>query len=250
MRILAVDVGNTMIDLGLFEDDRLVGFRTVSTHSVNECKDFKKVLTFFSSDLAIVASVVPQFTPFVLEMLEVNEKYLFDHRFPMSLKLSYKNPEELGPDRIANSLYVFHNFKKNSIILDFGTAITVDVVTREGIHLGGAILPGVDLSLNSLYRSTARIKETTLDIPSSFLGKSTKECLEVGIMRGIEGTVRHIIKNIKRELGWRRALIVATGGSFFKIRELFPDFIFEPYITLKGLVTALFLTVKKESQYD
>jgi type III pantothenate kinase len=247
MRILAVDIGNTMIDTGLFEKERLLAYKTLSTPSRDEVERIKSHLEFFPFDSAIVASVVPQITESIVDFLGRERTHIFDYRFPLNFKLSYRNPAELGADRIANAYYVFRKYKRNSIVLDFGTAITIDVVSRDGVHLGGAILPGVDISLKTLYSKTALIREKSLGIPSSFVGKSTKECLEVGILRGTEGGIRYILENIKKEMGWKRPLLIATGGNFFMLREYLPELVFDSYLTLKGLVLAFLDRIEGKS---
>ncbi|TMD81897.1 MAG: type III pantothenate kinase [Chloroflexi bacterium] len=167
-----------------------------------------------SVDSVVVASVVP---PLNSALVQAIERY-FD-REPMvvgpgiktGLKIHYRDPKEVGADRIVAAMSAFKKYGGPLIIIDFGTGTTYDVVSKEGDYLGGAIAPGMGISVEALYERAARLQRVELKAPVTVIGRTTAESMQAGIIFGFTAQVEGMVDRIRKELG-AQPRVIATGG--------------------------------------
>jgi len=246
--ILAVDVGNTQTVLGLFGGGVLAGHWRVSTDPSLTADEIRvKISALFAvdgrswSDVAgvIVSSVVPQLT---LAYEEVAQRAT--GQAPMvvgpgvktGMPIRYENPHEVGADRIVNGVAAFRDFGGPVIVIDFGTATTIDVVTEDGAYLGGAIAPGVETSADALFSRAARLSKVDLEAPDRVIGRNTRESVQSGLLLGEAAMVDGLVRRAWEELGTHTA-VVATGGLAERMAPLCETIEHvDPDLTLKGLM--------------
>jgi type III pantothenate kinase len=245
--LLAADVGNTEIVLGVFEGDRLEHTWRLSTQAERTPDELSLALAGFLAQRGIsmekeitgvvIASVVPVVTAAFREMAA--------HVFPFppvmvgpgtktGVPILTDNPREVGADRVVNTLAAFARFGGPCIVVDFGTSTNFDVVSSKGEFLGGVIAPGMQVSAASLFARTARLTRVELVAPPSVIGKSTVEAIQSGLIFGTAGEVDAIVDRIKGEIG--PATVVATGGlAPIVIPHCRTIDHHEPWLTLEGL---------------
>jgi type III pantothenate kinase len=253
--ILALDVGNSQIFGGVFEDGRLtIRFRKASrtpTSSDELGLFLRAVLRENGGDPAAVGSiaccsVVPEA---IYSLRSCCRKYFGIDPFILQagaktgLKIRYRNPLEVGPDRIANAIAATHLYPdRNLIVVDFGTATTVDVIRAGRDYLGGIILPGLRISMEALERTTARLPNVEIVEAAELIGRSTTECIQSGLYFGHRAILKELTREV-REQAFRRepALVIGTGG-FSRLFEREPVFnAVLPDLILIGLERALSL---------
>jgi type III pantothenate kinase len=221
--LLVVDVGNTQTHIGTFRGDELVEhwrFATVRESTADELGAALRALldlrgmSFADLDDSIVSSTVPQLRP---EWTEMARRYL-GHEMPVvgpgvrtGMPIRYDNPREIGPDRLVNAVAGYARFQGPCVIVDFGTAVTHDVVSGEGEYLGGVIFPGVEISLEALSERAAALPRIDLVEPRSLIGKSTIDAIRSGMIFGYAAMVDGILARLQEQLGSDMRAI-ATGG--------------------------------------
>jgi type III pantothenate kinase len=245
--LLAADVGNTEIVLGVFRGSELLHTWRLSTQPDRTSDELALALEGFLEQGGVslqaevtglvVASVVPDVTAAFREMAA---RYL---PFPPVLvgpgtrtgvPILTDNPREVGADRVVNTLAAFTKYGGPAIVVDFGTATNFDVVSPEGAFMGGVIAPGMQASAASLFARTARLTRVELAAPPSVVGKSTVEAIQSGLIFGTAGEVDGIVTRIREELG--EAAVVATGGlAPVVIPHCSTIDHHEPWLTLEGL---------------
>lgn len=221
--IIAIDIGNTNIVVGVFSEGgfaarwRLASDtrRTADEYSIL----FEALLRRFDSLQAqpkgiVIGSVVP----ILSDILDAALRRLFScdlfhvtHASAMPVANKYAKPHEVGVDRLANAVGGMLLYGKPIIVVDAGTAVTLDVISQEGAYLGGAILPGIELSAEALAKRTARLPRVAAHEPHYAIGRTTVESIRSGLVLGLVGAVDHLIERMWEELGYRTAT-VATGG--------------------------------------
>jgi type III pantothenate kinase len=238
--ILTLDLGNTALAAGVWEDGRL-GEKWSQPFTVRGLDTrLRKLRDRAGIDSAILASVVPARNPALLRVCRRRlgiDCRLLTSRTPTGLKNLYSHPEQVGADRIANAVGAFHRYGGPAIVVDFGTAITFDVITEKFEYLGGVIAPGLGISTEALFKKAALLPRAEISLPRGVLGRETAEAIRSGVYWGTLGLVEKIIRELKRELGWgRETRLVATGGhaplilsGSRTIRKIAPD------LTLYGL---------------
>src|SRR5262245_19296083 len=253
--ILTLDVGNSQIFGGAFVDRQLtIRFRKPSRSptSSDELGLFLRgVLRENGGDPANVeqialCSVIPDF---IYSLRSCCRKYFGIEPFILQagartgLKIRYRNPAEVGPDRIANPIAAAHLYPdRNLIIVDLGTATTVDVVRARCEYLGGIILPGLRISMEALERSTARLPSVEIIPAAELIGRSTVECIQSGLYFGNRTLIRGLTAEIRDQaLGGEPALVIGTGGfsRLFERENIFN--VLQPDLVLIGLERALSL---------
>jgi type III pantothenate kinase len=226
--LLAVDVGNTQTQIGVFDDAELVEHWRFATDP-NATSDQLAVtivgmLTLRGIergriDASIVSTVVPQLAP---EYAQFSGHYLspadeaIDHlevgpSVKTRMPIVVDNPHELGADRLVNAVAAFDRIGGACVAVDFGTSTNFDVVSKGGEYLGGVIGPGVEISMKALTERTAKLPRIDLAQPGRAIGKNTKEAMEAGFVLGFAGLVDGIARRLREELGGD-ATIIATGG--------------------------------------
>ncbi|GAB4264838.1 type III pantothenate kinase [Thermincola ferriacetica] len=245
--LLVLDVGNTNIVLGVFEGANLLNSWRIATDKQKAVDEYGvqiRVLFDYSGVKpqkikdVIISSVVPPVTP----ILEGMAKKYFNAK-PMvvgpgiktSISIKYDNPREVGADRIVNAVAARALYKGPLIVVDFGTATTFCAISESGEYLGGAIAPGVGISMEALFTRAAKLPRVELIRPKNVIGKNTVSSMQSGIFYGFVGQVDGIIKRIKEEMG-ADAYVVATGGLAELIgRESRMIDVVNKNLTLEGL---------------
>ena len=246
--LLVIDIGNTNVVAGIFDCDQLIdSFRAISQleMTTDEASSFivdlleRQNLSKAQIDKIIVGSVVPPLT----SVFEEATRSLFDFdpvivtaRIKLPVKIEINQPDEVGADRIANAAAVFKQFGGPSIVVDFGTATTFDVINEIGSYIGGVIIPGPETSMAELARRAAKLFEIQIEPPEQVVGKSTAGALKSGLFFGTVGQVDYIIERIIEETGFENCTIVATGGLAGGIEKHSRHINqVEPNLTLDGL---------------
>lgn len=255
--LLTVDVGNTTIQCGLFEDEKLaLQFRRSTNPRLSSDElglFFRDVLALNNFDYKAVeriacCSVVPAINH---SLSNCFRKYFFKEALfiqagiKTGLKIKYANPREIGADRIAGAIGAVHaaassGGAKNLIVVDMGTATTVDVITKNNEYLGGAILPGAAMSVHALSEGTAQLPSVEVVQPKNVCGSSTIEAIQSGVFYGQAGAVRELVSKMEESVfGGERAFVIGTGGfsRSFESAGLF-DLVL-PDLVLQGLKVAL-----------
>ena len=240
--ILLFDIGNTNTHLGLADSRRVVKQANVPTAAWLNGTARKPVAKFATRarlEGAAFCSVVPQVTPFVrqsvtglwgLTCLELTPRTL------RGVGIDYPRPNSIGPDRLANAVAARHRFGAPVVVVDFGTAVTFDVVDRAGNYVGGVIAPGLAAMTDYLHEKTALLPRISMHEVRSSIGKSTEQAMLVGAVHGYRGLIRGLIMELKRELKAHRLPVVATGGYAHLIASKLPEITaVDPLLTLEGL---------------
>jgi len=249
--LLAIDIGNTNVTLGVFGDDdaetRLAEHWRLATHRGQTSDEVLVTLRvlFEQADMdprrvgdVIVSSVVPPLLPIWERVCEK----LFD-RMPLvvgpgirtGMPVRYENPHEVGADRIVNAVAAYEWMGGPVIAVDFGTATTFDCVSERGEYVGGAIFPGMLVSMEALFERAAMLRRVELAPPRSVIGKTTAHAVQSGMLYGYAGMVDAMVERIRGELG-AAARVIATGGLAGRIAgESRTIERVEPFLTLEGL---------------
>jgi type III pantothenate kinase len=221
--LLVVDVGNTQTHLGTFEGEQLLEhwrFATVRSSTADELGAALRNLLALRGmhlemlDGMIVSSTVPQLRP---EYTAMGTQYL-DAEVKMvgpglrtGMPIRYDNPHEIGPDRLVNAVAGYEKVGGPCVVVDFGTAVTYDVVSAGGEYLGGIIFPGVEISMEALTERAAKLPKVDLAEPGGVIGKSTQASIQSGIIYGFAGAIDAIARRLRGELG-EETEFIATGG--------------------------------------
>jgi type III pantothenate kinase len=245
--LLAIDIGNTNIVWGLYRGSTLVAHWRLATDAKKTADEYGVLFsTLFAHagqvpalvDGAILSSVVPALTGTFEAMVGT-----FFRQTPLivssdtvtGLTLTYANPKEIGSDRIVNAAAAYHKYRRDLIVVDFGTATTFCVVTKSGEYLGGVIAPGLGISADALFTRAAKLSKVELTRPKSVIGTDTAGSIQAGLLYGYAGLVDALVKRIERELG-RTTYVIATGGlATVIVPETTTINQVEPFLTLEGL---------------
>lgn len=221
--LLVIDVGNTNTVLGVYDEERLLHHwrvRTVIDHTVDEYGML--ILTLYQSrklnprstkDIIISCVVPPMLN--ILEPLCQRyfgvEPLVVGPGIKTGMPIFYDNPREVGADRIVNAVAAYEKYRREMIIVDFGTATTFDFISQKGEYLGGCIAPGIMISSEALFERAAKLPRVELSRPRCVITKDTVSAMQAGIMFGYAGLVDGIVERMKAESG-SDPLVVATGG--------------------------------------
>ncbi len=206
--LLAVDIGNTNIVLGLFKNDKLISKHRILTDSSARVKAAGPL------DAAIISSVVPHLTGDISRQIEKRYRVkpvIVSWRNIRGLKIALKNKGQVGIDRLVNAVAVKHLYGSPAVIIDFGTATTFCALDRTGRYLGGAITSGLAISRDILYERTAKLPFISIIKPERAIGRNTLEAMRSGLFYGYVDLVDGMIKRFKAQLGGK-AKVIATGG--------------------------------------
>lgn len=247
--LLAIDSGNTNIVFAVFDGEQVRGEWRASTDTERTADELgvwlMQLLTIeglkrTDIDACIIASVVPAM---VFNLKTLCRRYFAcepvvvgDEGVELGLEIRLDRPEEVGADRLVNAVAAHKFYNGPLIVIDFGTATTFDVVDAKGNYCGGAIAPGINLSLEALHMAAAKLPRVAIGRPRQVIGKATVPAMQSGIFWGYIGLIEGLVKRIEEEFG-SRMLVVATGGlaplfaeSTPVIQQLDPD------LTLRGLL--------------
>ena len=215
MKLLAVDIGNTSIHFALHARGRWHGHFWLPTYSADRLlrRSLLRKARLLKNADALVASVVPAKTRVlkrILRSLGLRCREI-GKEVGVPIVNRYRRPRQVGVDRLLNALAAWRRCARETIVVDFGTAITFDVVGRKGEYLGGVIAPGIEISLEALFRKTALLPKIRLRHPRHWIGKDTVESIRVGCSVGIGGLCDRVVEAISRKYRMRPA-VLATGG--------------------------------------
>jgi type III pantothenate kinase len=246
--LLALDVGNTEITIGMFDGDELVQHWRAATVAERTADEHALLLSGFLGQEgmalestvsgSVISSVVPRLSRAMREMVRRYcgfEPLMLEPGVRTGLSILTDNPREVGADRVANAVAAFALHGGPAVVVDFGTATTFDAVSARGEMLGVAIAPGIEISTNALVSKTAQLRRVELVAPRSVIGRNTGESLQAGIVYGFAGQVDTIVRRMVAELGGR-ATVIATGGLasiLIGVCETIQRH--EPWLTLHGL---------------
>jgi type III pantothenate kinase len=240
--LLLFDIGNTHTHIGLANGRRVVRQINVPTREWSGGKAKSRVVKFVGAKKitgAVLCSVVPRATPLVrktvralwkLEVLELTPKTV------RVVGIDYPKPNSIGPDRLANAVAARKRFGAPVVVVDFGTAVTFDVVNRAGNYAGGIIAPGLAAMTDYLHEKTALLPRIQIREVKTSVGKSTEQAMLIGAVHGYRGLVRELIAELKRELRAKKLPVVATGGYAKLMAAKLPEIsAVAPDLTLEGL---------------
>jgi type III pantothenate kinase len=232
---LLIDVGNGRTKLGLASHDLILDRRECSTRGLT-AEDVRSVLAGWSFRSAILCSVVPDAVAAFREALAVDLTVL-GHETPLGIGIRYPRPETIGPDRLANAVALAHLYGSPGIVIDFGTAVTFDILSADRHYIGGVIAPGLRLMTDYLHERTALLPLVQLQEPESAIGTSTLGAIQAGAAIGYRGMVRGILEALRKELPEGEPVhVVATGGDAeWIIRGMDEHIPVDPDLTLHGL---------------
>ena len=244
MTLLAIDVGNTNTVLGLFEGEDLVRSWRIKTDARSTADEMALVFRGLLADEPEVTGIALCSTvPAVLrEMRYMLEAYhddiptvIVEPGTKTGVPVLTDNPKEVGTDRIVNTMAAYHLYGGPSIVVDFGTSTNLDVVSAKGEFLGGALAPGIEISLDALAQRAAQLRKVELVRPRSVIGKNTVEALQAGALYGFAGQVDGLVRRISDELGGVQAVIATGGLAPIVVPESETITHHDPDLTLVGL---------------
>jgi type III pantothenate kinase len=240
--ILLFDIGNTNTHIGLANGQRVLKQMDIPTRDWFGGKAKMCVMKFAGANKingAALCSVVPRATPQVRRMVRALWKLSALELTPKTLRgvgIDYPKPNSIGPDRLANAVAARQRFGAPVVVVDFGTAVTFDVVDAKGNYIGGIIAPGLAAMTDYLHEKTALLPKIKIREVKSAVGKSTEHAMLVGAVQGYRGLVRGLISELKRELNKKNLPVVATGGYAKLIASKLPEIsAVAPDLTLEGL---------------
>ncbi len=250
--LLAADVGNTEITLGLFAGDRLLAHWRLTTDVSRTPDEWAAMLTSFLTHAghsthevraAVEASVAPGVTEVLAEGVELAlglRPVAIGPDSALDITLDVEEPHSVGADRVVNTVAAAALYGRDTIVVDFGTATTFDCITKDGTFLGGVIAPGVRTAAENLSLKAAKLPATELVPPERVIGRRTEECIRAGVLLGTADSVDGIVRRIKEE--WPTGdtpQVVATGGLADVVAPLCKEIeMVEPQLTLLGLKVA------------
>jgi type III pantothenate kinase len=245
--LLAFDVGNTTIAVGLFRGKKLVKSWKIKTDSDKTGDEYGAIMLHLMQVAklqagkvtgAIISCVVPPLTPAIEETCRNyfgTTALVVGPGLKTGMPILFENPLEVGADRITASVAAFEKYGGPVIVVDFGTATTFDAVSAKGEYLGGAIAPGIQIAAEALYLKTARLPRIEIRKPKRAIGRTTVSSMQSGLYFGYIGLVTNTIEEIRKELG-KTARVIATGGFGSQITAELPAIeAYEPDLVLEGL---------------
>ena len=239
--LLAIDVGNTQIVIGLYDEAEIVDHWRLATVHDRTSDEYavllRQLIGAAPLDGVAISSVVPRATMALREMVRryfTLEPVVVEPGTRTGMPILTDNPREVGADRIVNAIGAYDLYGGPTIVVDFGTATTLDAVSAAGEYLGGAILPGIEISMDALFARADRLSRVELVEPRNVIGKNTIESLQAGAIYGFAGQVDGIVRRMEQELG--ECTVVATGGLGPLIARFAASIQqLDPWLTLHGL---------------
>jgi type III pantothenate kinase len=246
--LLVVDVGNTNTVIGVFVEEGLRHHWRLQTHhgrTSDEHGIFLRQLFSMAGleagviDASVVSCVVPPMESTIVGAIRsyfsVEPRVVRSESF-QGMPILYRDPREVGADRIVNAVAAWTKFQSALVVVDFGTATTFDAISERGEYLGGAICPGVRISSEALFRAASRLPKVDFKKPERVIGRTTVESIQSGLLHGYAGLVTNIVKKMVAELESETVHVIATGGLASMIaRETGVIDEVDEFLTLKGL---------------
>ncbi len=246
--LLVIDVGNTNITLGVFEEMNLKGSFRLTTKTARTSDEYGLMLwdllkarniNIEEITAVAIASVVPKLmhslTSGIIKYLGLTP-LIVGIGTKTGIKIGAMNPKELGADRVVDAVAAYEIYGGPVLVIDFGTAITYDLITEDGSFIAAVTSPGLRISANALWNDTARLPEIEIIMPDTILAKDTVTSMQAGLVFGCIGQTEYIVKKMLQEAGIEKCRVVATGGLGKIISEATDVIeVYDPNLTLKGL---------------
>lgn len=239
--VLTVDIGNTLIKLGVYDGDSLKNVFKINANrnlsSDEYAKEIYELIKLEKLEGAIISSVVPLLTHVLVYAIKRAyriEPLVVNKNLKTKLPIKIDNPSELGSDLLCGAIGALKKYKAPLVVADLGTATKMFVVDKNGNLIGGMITCGMKISLESLVSNTSQLMQTPLEKPKHIISKNTKECIQSGIVYGQAFMVSEFARRMEKELGYELNRVL-TGGSSFVIKDQIVCFEYEPNLTLDGL---------------
>lgn len=245
--LLAIDVGNTNMVFGIYDNEKLIGSFRISTNDTSTSDEIgMQILQYYhfkgiepkKTSAVIIASVVP---PAMYSLTNAIRKYLSLHPLVVGKDIDagmvnlYNNPREVGIDRLVNGVSAVKRYGAPLIIVDIGTAITFDAIDENGAYLGGAIFPGIKVAMEALFMKASKLPRVDIAATDVAIGRTTVQSMQSGAVRGYVGALTGIIEDMKNELSGD-VKVIATGGMGRMMAEHCPLInAVDPNLTLDGL---------------
>ena len=245
--ILTIDIGNTTTSFGVFDKEKLASQFSVATQPWRTPDEVTLQLKALAksrnlhlghAEQIVICSVVPRMLSVLTESLRSLEgvsQRIIGQDLKVPLKNKYAYPEQVGQDRLVGAYAAWKSYKKECIVADFGTAITIDVVTKKGEYLGGIIAPGLEISLEALASRTALLPKVELKEPPELLGRDTANSIRSGVLHGCVALCDGLVAQLKKKYA-PKAAVVATGGASSLIVKYAKSIDhLRPHLVLEGL---------------
>lgn len=242
--LLAIDVGNTNIVIGVYLDEKLQKSWRIKTDARATADELNLIFRSLLVDepkvtgislCSTVPAVLTELRKMLAKSFQDVKIVIIEPGIKTGVPVLIDNPKEVGADRIANSLAAFSRHGGPCVVVDFGTSTNFDVVSEKGEFLGGALAPGIEISLDALANRAAQLRKVELSKPRSVIGKGTVEALQSGALYGFTGQVDGIIRRIVDEIGPLKAVIATGGLAGIVVEESETITHHEPDLTLEGL---------------
>jgi type III pantothenate kinase len=246
--IIAFDVGNTETTVALFDGEQVRAHWRLTTSVPRTPDEYRLLLSNLLGGTGVspsyvlgsaICSVVPPVTQLLQEVCAAafgRQPVIVDARSKLPIRLEVDEPFTVGADRVANTLAATILYRRDTIIVDVGTATTYDVITGDGSFIGGVIQPGVGSSAETLFRRTAQLAATELIPPAHVIGTRTDECIRSGVLYGAVDSIDGIVARIVAEWGVADPLVIATGGLAATLKPFCRSFHHvDPFLTLQGV---------------
>jgi type III pantothenate kinase len=232
---LLIDISNSFTKLAPSSGDKLGKIARIPTGSVSQAA-LAHATRSWSFETAVISSVVPEKARVLARFLKGRKVITVGPETALGVGIDYPKPKTIGPDRLANAACAVALYGAPVVVVDFGTAVTFDIISREKNYIGGVIAPGLEVMTDYLYQRTALLPKINLLEPVSAVGKSTRDAMMAGAVFGYRGLVKEILTEIQKELGEPRLKVAATGGYAELIAAKLPELgTVHPTLTMEGL---------------
>lgn len=239
--ILCVDVGNTSIKCGVYDNEHQIDFFLLNTNKNLTSFEYQKSLEPFLNKHKLEGGIISSVVPTLTEIIKIaltsfinGEVLILNKNLKTKIPIKIDNPSELGSDLLAGAVGAIKKYEYPIVIVDLGTASKIFVVSKEKYFIGGVIYIGLETSMKSLVSNTAQLLEVPFEKNKAVIGKNTKTCIQSGIINGQIYQIREFIKDFEEELGYKLKKVITGGCSKF-IKDYLDDFYIEPYLVLDGL---------------
>jgi len=233
---LLVDVSNSFTKVALASRTKISSVKKIPTEELS-AKSLKKAIGTWEFEVAVISSVVPKKAKALKKFLKGRRVLEVGPKLDLGVGIDYPKPDRIGADRLANASSAAALVGTPAVVVDFGTAVTFDIISADRNYIGGVIAPGLQVMTDYLYQRTALLPKIDLSEPVTAVGKSTRAAMMAGAVFGYRGLVKQILSEIFKEIGSQEGLkVVATGGYAELIAAKLPEIHkVYPHLTLEGL---------------
>ena len=236
--ILVIDIGNTSTSIGYYRNGNIFGVQRCDSR-FKSGDDVISLVTAHSVKAVVIASVVPRVNARWKRLIKaagLPVPLFVDHGLEIGVAVDYPKPENIGADRLANAAAAARLLGTPSVVCDFGTALTFDVIDRHRGYIGGIICPGLPLMFDYLAEKTALLPHVAPSKTKAVVGRNTKQAMQIGARLGYRGMVREILESLRKELGAKKLPVCCTGGyAGWIFKDWDVEATIDPNLTLKGL---------------